>query len=155
MVFLISATFLSISSWSCAAFVPPHVSYQSTRWSGAHLSMASTMMESTRQSFEERMRNAVLGGRTKEVTPSTKATTMPVNLKIASSLDDYKRIVGGERERIVVVRFFAPWCKVRSLLRLVRRCTKGRSLHSSPSPHHGQVKCTIRTSTHLHFHHCP
>lgn len=79
--------------------------------------MASTMMESTRQSFEERMRNAVLGGRTKEVTPSTKATTMPVNLKIASSLDDYKRIVGGERERIVVVRFFAPWCKACKAIR--------------------------------------
>jgi hypothetical protein len=115
-MFLIIAAFLSISSWSCAAFVPPHASHKSSRACGAHLSMASTMMESTRQSFEERMRNAVLGGRTKEVTPNTKATAMPVNLKIASSLDDYKRIVGGERERIVVVRFYAPWCKVRILL---------------------------------------
>ena len=110
MILIISA-FLSISSSSCSAFAPPHVSQRSSSTNGAHLSMASTLMESPRQSFEDRMRNAVLGGRSKELT--TKSETMPANLKIASTLDDYKRIVGGERERVVVVRFYAPWCKVR------------------------------------------
>lgn len=57
----------------------------------------------------------VLGGRKKKVA-TKKKVKMPANIKVAKTLGDYKDIVGGERDRIVVVRFFAPWCKVRTLL---------------------------------------
>ena len=76
--------------------------------------MAASLMESTRPSFEDRMRNIVQGQR-KTVPVTKKPSNMPENIQIATSLDEYKQIVGGERERIVVVRFYAPWCKVRLL----------------------------------------
>lgn len=57
----------------------------------------------------------VLGGRKKKVA-TKKKVKMPANIKVAKTLGDYKDIVGGERDRIVVVRFFAPWCKVRTLI---------------------------------------
>ena len=60
------------------------------------------------------MRNIVQGQR-KTVPVTKKPSNMPENIQIATSLDEYKQIVGGERERIVVVRFYAPWCKVRLL----------------------------------------
>lgn len=111
-LFLAMVTFLSISAL-CSGFSPS--SFQHTT---VKLSMASSfLMESTRQSFEDRMRNAVLGGRSKEPSAASKAAKLPENIKVASTLDEYKNIVGGERERLVVVRFYAPWCKVRHVVR--------------------------------------
>lgn len=37
----------------------------------------------------------------------------PKNLKRLSTMDEFKKIVGDEKEKIVVVRWYAPWCKVR------------------------------------------
>jgi len=33
------------------------------------------------------------------------------NLQLVKTLDEYKTVVGQEKEKIVVVRFFATWCK--------------------------------------------
>jgi thiol-disulfide isomerase/thioredoxin len=35
----------------------------------------------------------------------------PANVKLVTSIEDYKKVVGEEREKIVVARFYAPWCK--------------------------------------------
>ena len=60
--------------------------------------------------FEERMRNLVRRQKQKEKV--RKGERLPSNVKVVQNLDDYKRIVVDEKERIVVVRFFATWCKV-------------------------------------------
>ena len=60
------------------------------------------------------MRDLVMGGRTNAAIPSENSDSkLPKNVKVVKTLDEYKKVVGGERDRIVVVRFFAPWCKVR------------------------------------------
>ena len=130
-LFLAIITLLSISAL-CSGFVPP-----SFRQSAVKLSMASSfLMESPRQSFEDRMRNAVLGGRSREPSPASKMANLPENIKVATTLDEYKKIVGGERERLVVVRFYAPWCKVRHFVGghiramgpALERCIKGKPI---------------------------
>lgn len=45
-------------------------------------------------------------------TPETKTSSNPyTTVQLVDTLEDYKRVVVDEREHIVVVRFFAPWCK--------------------------------------------
>ena len=93
----------------------PTSTVQSTN-SVLNLSSAS-LMESQPKSFEERMREMVNGGRKKSTGSTTvdNESKLPTNVKIVKTLEEYRRVVGGERDRIVVVRFFAPWCKVRCL----------------------------------------
>jgi thiol-disulfide isomerase/thioredoxin len=48
--------------------------------------------------------------------PTTTTTTrqhptLPSNVFTVESLADYKVVVGDERERVVAVRFYAPWCR--------------------------------------------
>ena len=33
------------------------------------------------------------------------------------TLEEYKNIVGGNKDKLIVVRFYAPWCKVRRALK--------------------------------------
>ena len=62
------------------------------------------------------MRDLVMGGRTTTAKPTGSSDSkLPKNVKVVKTLDEYKKVVGDERDRIVVVRFFAPWCKVRWL----------------------------------------
>lgn len=75
------------------------------------LRLSSALVERSKSpSFEERMRKLVAGKQRKDKEIAKK---LPPNVKIVRTLEDYKRIVVGEKKRIVVVRFFAPWCKVR------------------------------------------
>eukprot|EP00543_Licmophora_paradoxa_P005358 CAMPEP_0202456488 /NCGR_PEP_ID=MMETSP1360-20130828/13729_1 /ASSEMBLY_ACC=CAM_ASM_000848 /TAXON_ID=515479 /ORGANISM="Licmophora paradoxa, Strain CCMP2313" /LENGTH=235 /DNA_ID=CAMNT_0049076301 /DNA_START=110 /DNA_END=817 /DNA_ORIENTATION=+ len=64
------------------------------------------------KSFERRMRD-LLGKRRKNEQESQTATTTKnsKHIKVVTSLEQYKQIVGEERQRIVCVRFSAPWCK--------------------------------------------
>jgi len=72
------------------------------------------------------MRDLVLGNREKQqqqhhLEPQPSAAThtgaqhhhhhMPSNVKVVESLADYKQIVGEEQNKMVCVRFYAPWCK--------------------------------------------
>jgi len=90
------------------------------------LSMSSALMERSKApTFEERMRNVVLGNRKKKKDIANK---LPENVEIIRTVDDYKRIVVDEKDRIVVVRFFAPWCKACKAItpffyRVARQCT--------------------------------
>lgn len=63
--------------------------------------------------FERRMRNMVLGDEKKRKKPRAAAANLPRNVQMITTLEDYKHVVGDEREKIVVARFYAPWCKVR------------------------------------------
>lgn len=58
------------------------------------------------------MKNIVI----KEAAKKKIDKSLPANLKIVTTIDEYKDVVGCEKERIVAVRFFARWCKVRIFL---------------------------------------
>jgi len=66
--------------------------------------------------FQKRMRNIVVNDsiRSKESTVGGK-NGRPSNVKVVHTLNDYKVAVGNERDKVVVVRFYATWCKVRIL----------------------------------------
>eukprot|EP00591_Stephanopyxis_turris_P015126 CAMPEP_0195539186 /NCGR_PEP_ID=MMETSP0794_2-20130614/49921_1 /TAXON_ID=515487 /ORGANISM="Stephanopyxis turris, Strain CCMP 815" /LENGTH=183 /DNA_ID=CAMNT_0040673209 /DNA_START=446 /DNA_END=997 /DNA_ORIENTATION=- len=70
-----------------------------------------------RPDFAQRMRNLTRDRRGK--TPVTKEprTERPENLQVVRTLDEYKNIVGMEKERIIVVKFFATWCKACKAIR--------------------------------------
>jgi hypothetical protein len=49
-------------------------------------------------------------------TKKRKVARGPKNLVRLTTLQDFKKVVGDEKERLVVVRWYAPWCKVRNTL---------------------------------------
>lgn len=57
--------------------------------------------------FEKRMRKLVQ----KDAQKPRRNSKVPINLKQVKTLQEYKKVVGDEREMLVVVRFYAPWCK--------------------------------------------
>lgn len=84
----------------------------SKRSSSSKVAMTSAAIDHTapsRPTFERRMRDLVLGS------PKTKKETgtknLPSNVKVVKTLQEYKKVVGEEQEKIVVTRFYAPWCK--------------------------------------------
>jgi len=62
-----------------------------------------------RRSFEDRMRDMVDGGRKRRQQQNRQEAKLPPNVKICRTLDEYKAVVGEERERLVATRFYAPW----------------------------------------------
>jgi hypothetical protein len=109
----------------------------STDRSTAHAAMAGgaalSMPPMVGRSFEERMRDLVLGPTTtansgKQTkwethrTTTTRGSVLPPNVQLIESLQDYKRVVGDEREKIVAVRFYANYCKVRYSSRARDKC---------------------------------
>jgi len=74
-----------------------------------HTSSSSSTTTSPR-SFEDRMRG-VLGRQERQQTASSHLT-LPSNVHMVHTLEEYKEVVGNEHERMVVVGFFASeWCK--------------------------------------------
>lgn len=70
------------------------------------------------KSFEKRMRELVVGvpkpqQTTKKAAPEG-ARKLPPNVCTVQTLADYKKIVGDEKDKVVAVRFHAPWCRVSS-----------------------------------------
>jgi thioredoxin-like negative regulator of GroEL len=57
------------------------------------------------------MRDMVLTNDNKKKTRQT-PSNLPSNVKMVTSLQEYKKVVGEETEKLVVARFYAPWCKV-------------------------------------------
>jgi hypothetical protein len=106
----------------------------STDRSTAHAAVAGgaalSMPPMGGRSFEERMRDLVLGPTTngagqkqtkwethRTTTTTARSSVLPPNVQCIESLQDYKRVVGDEREKIVAVRFYANYCKVRFIHR--------------------------------------
>mmetsp|Transcript_3170 Transcript_3170/g.8264 ORF Transcript_3170/g.8264 Transcript_3170/m.8264 type:complete len:314 (-) Transcript_3170:132-1073(-) len=68
--------------------------------------------QSRETDFARRMREAAIGKRNaKKPEKSGHKSRRPSNVKVVETLMDYKANVADESERIVVVRFFAPWCR--------------------------------------------
>lgn len=69
-------------------------------------------------SFEKRMRNIALGRMRRSPLDRVNnkkrkmSNQRPKNVQIIETLQDYKKVVGEEDTKLVVVRFFATWCKV-------------------------------------------
>ena len=85
---------------------------------------ASPSSTSRMSDFQRRMkgivkRNGVANGR-KVVGTSRSAAEKPANLKVIHTLEEYKDQLDESSGKIVVVRFFATWCKVR--IRLFANC---------------------------------
>jgi len=81
--------------------------------SSAVLDSRNTNNRRSSSSFSDRMRNLVQSPVKKRTVPNNKTNTRnkPKNLYVATTLDDYKSLVGDEKESIVIVRFYATWCK--------------------------------------------
>eukprot|EP00568_Trieres_chinensis_P013806 CAMPEP_0183296288 /NCGR_PEP_ID=MMETSP0160_2-20130417/3910_1 /TAXON_ID=2839 ORGANISM="Odontella Sinensis, Strain Grunow 1884" /NCGR_SAMPLE_ID=MMETSP0160_2 /ASSEMBLY_ACC=CAM_ASM_000250 /LENGTH=290 /DNA_ID=CAMNT_0025457889 /DNA_START=168 /DNA_END=1041 /DNA_ORIENTATION=- len=65
--------------------------------------------------FQDRMRRLVTerggGGRKRSASSNVKSRSLPRNVLTVDSLEEYRRVVGEENDKIVVVRFYATWCK--------------------------------------------
>jgi len=76
------------------------------------LSMAAPTVDSRQQEmsdFQRRMRKIATETKSK---PKTRTRgKAPPNFKIVETLEDYKKVVGGNTEKVIAVRFYAPWCK--------------------------------------------
>jgi hypothetical protein len=44
--------------------------------------------------------------------PKPRMERRPANVQLVQTLSEYKAVVGDERERLTVVRFYADWCRV-------------------------------------------
>ena len=65
-------------------------------------------------SFEQRMRDMVLGKPLSQAQSSARGVakrSLPANVQVIETLQDYKVVVGDERQKIVAVRFYATYCK--------------------------------------------
>lgn len=51
------------------------------------------------------------GGRKRSASSDVKSRSLPRNVLTVDSLEEYRRVVGEENDKIVVVRFYASWCK--------------------------------------------
>ena len=90
---------------------------------------AGTLSMPQPRSFEQRMRDMVLGSPA-AVAPMQEQQgqqrSLPSNVQTIETLQDYKRVVGDEREKIVAVRFYATYCKVSDIRRqrVTARCLR-------------------------------
>jgi len=63
------------------------------------------------QSFQDRMRSIVIGDTDKVNAERRARASLPRNVIHVSTLEDYRNVVGNEKEKIVAVRFYATYCK--------------------------------------------
>lgn len=129
-MFLIAAAATTIIGRSCYAFSPPSLptvrtSHTSnTRYSNymspvaeIPASKSKTTAQPSQQygggssDFRRRMKNLVKR-------KQQQAVDRPNNIRTAFTLEEYKEVLDDNNGKIVVVRFFATWCKVRALILL-------------------------------------
>lgn len=129
-MFLIAAAATTIIGRSCYAFSPPSLptirtSHTSnTRYSNymspvaeIPASKSKTTPQPSQQygggstDFRRRMKNLVKR-------KQQQAVDRPNNVRTAFTLEEYKEVLDENNGKIVVVRFFATWCKVRALILL-------------------------------------
>lgn len=72
------------------------------------MSYATTVIPPPPEDFAKRMRNIALPSppKKKKAQPGR-----PDSILEVTSLQDYKKVVAQETDKIVAVRFFAPWCR--------------------------------------------
>ena len=120
-----SLAFLSI----CNAYVPtvhkigyirttPQSSSQQSFRRHLKLSASATIDNTSSyemSNFARRMKN-LISKDTKKSTKSKANNKAPKNLIRIETLEDFKQVLGTNQDKIVVVRWYAPWCKVRGFL---------------------------------------
>ncbi len=89
----------------------------STTGKSAYANAYSLSSQAPSQSFERRMRDLVLGSPQTQQPPAREG--LPPNVHVVENLQDYKKVVGDEEERIVAVRFYATYCRVRFVRRRI------------------------------------
>uniref|UniRef100_A0A7S4T142 Thioredoxin domain-containing protein n=1 Tax=Ditylum brightwellii TaxID=49249 RepID=A0A7S4T142_9STRA len=64
-------------------------------------------------SFQKKMLERMTGKKLTTTRRSKRIRTvkLPPNVQTVRTLEEYKKVVAGEKDRLVVVRFFATWCK--------------------------------------------
>lgn len=83
----------------------------STHYSSNSALRVSAAMDVPMSSFEKRMRKLTLGRSGSATRDKKRKLNGPPNVTRVTTLQEYKDVVGCEKEKIVVVRFFATWCK--------------------------------------------
>lgn len=99
---------IGIQSVSSRTFSKSHFKTQSTILSLATIDSPPTSSASGMSSFQRRMLERMNPTKKKSPIPNRK---IPPNLMKIETLQEYKNIVGGNTDKLVVVRFYAPWCK--------------------------------------------
>jgi hypothetical protein len=76
--------------------------------------------------FERRMRDKVLGDASKSRQSSTGELRrgLPSNVQHVETLQEYKKVVGDEKEKMVAVRFYATYCAVSEIVVAGRACER-------------------------------
>lgn len=79
---------------------------------------ASAAVDNTPSSYEmsnfaKRMKNIISKDR-KKVSKEKTNSKAPRNLLRIKTLEDFKQLLSNQQGKIVVVRWYAPWCKVRT-----------------------------------------
>ena len=72
-------------------------------------SQSSPVSASRMSDFQQRMKGIVK----RNVGTSRSAAERPANLRTVHTLEEYKDALDASSGKMVVVRFFATWCKVR------------------------------------------
>lgn len=98
-------TFASLSIPSRSSNVQP---YSFSPLSAAVIDNSPSSYEMS--NFARRMKNLIKKDAKKTQPPSSK--DIPDNLVRLTTLQEFKKVVGDEKEKLVVVRWYAPWCKV-------------------------------------------
>ncbi|KAL7536495.1 hypothetical protein ACHAXR_007198 [Thalassiosira sp. AJA248-18] len=85
----------------------------------------------------------VVGGFVPKLLRRDSADSTYPAIQLVDTLEDYKRVVVDEQDQIVVVRFFAPWCKS---CKAAHPLFKKMSLEHSPSVKFVEVPLTKETA---------
>jgi len=87
----------------------------STHWlsndRSSRSTLGSTASPPEMSSFEERMRLLVNTQQAKETSRALRKSSKPSNLLIIKTLEDYDKALKSADNKLVVVRFYAEWCK--------------------------------------------
>jgi thiol-disulfide isomerase/thioredoxin len=64
--------------------------------------------------FQRRMRKLINSSsdKKKKSMQQSNNKNAPKNLMRVDTLEEYKNVISGNRDKLIVVRFYAPWCKV-------------------------------------------
>lgn len=114
LIFLLVFVFQISFSFTATVGTPSFLSYMHKSEKKFHAVNSalhmSAVVNTPTASFSERMRNIVLK---KPKTAVTRPTTnnKPANVRVVNTLEEYKDALGAGSNHIVVVRFYAKWCK--------------------------------------------
>ena len=72
------------------------------------------------------------GSSSRKTVPST-TPGRPAHIQEVMTMEEYNKVVAAEKDQVVVVRFYAPWCRVSSYIAL-RGQANGDAAHFHVDP---------------------